>query len=100
MTKVFANAKLTDFTQITAEMAKIHDQILYAIQQQPEQLVIEGFIGVETKNKILAYLHFREMKPETIQALQYVGECQKSHGGICEIKQYVDIIINKKFVSL
>jgi len=99
MIKVFADTKLTDFIQVTAEMAKIHDQILYAIQQQPKQLVTEGFISEENKNKILAYLHFREMKPETIQALKYVGEFQKSNGGICEIKQYVDILIDKKFIS-
>lgn len=99
MTKVFANAKLTDFTRITAEMAKIHTQILYAIQQQPEQLVKEDFIGKETKNKILTYLHFREMTPKTIQALKYVEECQKNNGGICEIKQYVNILLNSNFVT-
>jgi len=99
MTKVFADAKLTDFTQITAEMAKTHDQILYAIQQQPEQLVIEGFISKETKNKILTYLYFREMTPKTIQALKYVEECQAKNGGICKIKQYVKILLNSNFVT-
>ncbi len=99
MTKIFANAKLTDFTQITAEMAKINDQIHYAIQQQPELLVKEGFISEGTKDKILTYLHFREMRTETIQALKYVEQCQNINGGICKIRQYVSVLLDSNFVS-
>lgn len=99
MTKLFANEQLTNFTQITYNMARIHSQLLLVISKNPDLLVSKGFIDEQTKRKLLLYLHFKEMKPETIQALKYVQQCQNSNNGICTISRYVDILISNNFVK-
>ena len=99
MTKLFANAQLTNFTQITYNMARIYSQLLLLISKNPDLLVSKGFIDEETKRKLLLYLHFKEMKPETIQALQYVQQCQNSNNGICTISSYVAILMSNNFVK-
>ena len=39
------------------------------------------------------------MKPETIQALQYVQQCQNSNNDICTISSYVAILMSNNFVK-
>ena len=45
------------------------------------------------------YNKFHEMKPEVMQALKYVEKCQDDNGGICSIRQYVNILLDEGFVS-
>jgi len=94
--KVLSKAPLT---QVTVNAGKILNNILLGITRNPKSSVNKGFISQDTQTKVLTYLKFKELKPKTIKALQYVAKCQNKSGGICDIKQYVQILLDNNFVT-
>jgi len=72
---------------------------IYFIQNNPQKSVDGNFITEDTKDKILMYLKFKEMKPKTIQALKFVEKCQSKNNGLCTIKQYMKILLSSNLID-
>lgn len=94
--KVLQNA---GYTSLSTTTMKIILPILHIVNENPELVVENGLVSEDTKDKILTYNKFHEMKPEVIQALEYVEKCQDSNNDICSIKQYVQILLENNFLS-
>jgi hypothetical protein len=87
------------YTSLSTTVMKMILPILHIVNENPELVVEKGLVSEDTKDKILMYNKFHEMKPEVMQALQYVETCQNDNNDICTIKQYVKILLDSKFLS-
>jgi len=87
------------YTPLASTTMKILLPILQIVNKNPKLVVEDGFVSEDTKNKILMYNKFKEMKPEVMQALKYVAECQDNNNNICTIQQYVKTLLDSNFLS-
>jgi len=87
------------YTNASTMATSFVNHTTYFIQNNPQKSVDGGFVTEDTKDKILMYLKFKEMKPKTIQALKFVEKCQDEHSGICPINFYVKILLNNNLLN-
>jgi hypothetical protein len=94
-TKVLRKAP---YNQLSVAAHNILNDVMQYVKMYPQESVDKGFVKVKTRDKILTYLKYSEFNENVIQALNYVRQCQQSNNGICRVKQYVNILLDNKFL--
>jgi len=95
-TKVLRKAQ---YNQLSVHTHSVINDIMQYVNMYPEQSIDRNFVDTDTKNKILLFLKYSEFNQNTIQALNYVRQCQKLNNGICSSKQYSRILLDNKFID-
>jgi len=86
-------------TQWAGTLINIFGTIEQFIIEHPKLVVNEDIVEQDTVDKILHYHKYGNLSTDSIQAVKYVNTCQKQNSGICSVSQYLQILLDNKFIE-
>lgn len=90
--------KKAPYNQLSIATFNILNDVMQYVKMYPQESIDKGFVDIETRDKILSYLKYSEFNEKTIEALNYVDQCQQSNNGMCSSEQYSKILLDNKFI--